>query len=82
MVLPEKNARDLDEVPEEVRRQLEIHFESDMSEVLAAALEKDTLDLLLRYADRPPGVLQHPSRVHKSLYARRPEHRPIRREYR
>ena len=41
VVLPEKNARDLDEVPEEVRRHLEIHFASDMSEVLAAALEKE-----------------------------------------
>ncbi|WP_394822008.1 endopeptidase La [Pendulispora albinea] len=39
VILPEKNARDLDEVPEEVRRHLEIGFASDMSEVLAFALE-------------------------------------------
>ena len=39
VILPEKNARDLDEVPEEVRQQVEILFASDMTEVLAAALE-------------------------------------------
>jgi ATP-dependent Lon protease len=39
VILPEKNARDLDEVPEEVRAHMEVIFASDMSEVLAAALE-------------------------------------------
>src|SRR5690606_13815722 len=40
VVLPEKNRRDLDEVPASVRAELEVLFASDMSEVLAAALEE------------------------------------------
>jgi ATP-dependent Lon protease len=39
VVLPEKNQRDLDEIPQVVLRDLEVIFASDMSEVLAAALE-------------------------------------------
>ncbi len=39
VVLPEKNRRDLDEVPQSVVADLEVLFASDMSEVLAAALE-------------------------------------------
>jgi ATP-dependent Lon protease len=39
IVLPRKCARDLDEVPESVRSQLQIILVDDMSEVLAAALE-------------------------------------------
>lgn len=39
VVLPEKNRRDLDDVPETVRNELEVLFASDMSEVLAAALD-------------------------------------------
>ena len=39
VILPAKNARDLDDVPKDVREQLDFVFASDMSEVLAAALE-------------------------------------------
>jgi ATP-dependent Lon protease len=39
VILPHRNARDLDEVPEEVRTQLEFILAEDMSEVLEAALE-------------------------------------------
>jgi len=39
VILPDRNQRDLDEVPEEIRDTLELIFASDMSEVLAAALE-------------------------------------------
>lgn len=39
VVLPEKNRRDLDEVPETVREELEVVFASDMRQVLEAALE-------------------------------------------
>ena len=46
VILPHRNARDLDEVPEEVRSQLEFIIAEDMSDVLAAALEDaDELDL-------------------------------------
>jgi ATP-dependent Lon protease len=39
VILPHRNARDIDEVPEEVRSQLEFILAEDMSEVLDAALE-------------------------------------------
>ena len=40
VILPQKNARDLDEVPKEAREAMEFIFASDMSEVIAAALEE------------------------------------------
>ncbi len=45
VILPEKNARDLDEIPAEVLKDLEIILASDMDDVLANALEKDVLPL-------------------------------------
>lgn len=39
VILPEQNRRDIDEVPEDVRRELEVIFASDMSDVLDAALQ-------------------------------------------
>jgi ATP-dependent Lon protease len=39
VILPKKNLRDLDDVPKEVREDLEILFAEDVREVLAAALE-------------------------------------------
>ncbi|PRQ01099.1 Lon protease 2 [Enhygromyxa salina] len=39
VILPHRNARDLEEVPEEVRSQLEFILAEDMSEVIEAALE-------------------------------------------
>ena len=39
VILPHRNARDIDEVPEEIRSQMEFVFAEDMSQVLAAALE-------------------------------------------
>ena len=39
VVLPQRNARDLDEVPKEAREAMEFIFANDMSEVIAAALE-------------------------------------------
>lgn len=39
VILPAKNERDLDDVPADIREEIEFLFASDMSEVLAAALE-------------------------------------------
>jgi len=39
VILPVKNARDLEEVPKEAREAMEFVFATDMSEVIAAALE-------------------------------------------
>jgi ATP-dependent Lon protease len=43
VILPHKNEPDLDDVPESVRSTLDVVFVDDMKEVLAAALERDTL---------------------------------------
>ncbi|HSN98610.1 MAG TPA: endopeptidase La [Candidatus Nanopelagicales bacterium] len=40
VILPLKNARDLEEVPKEVREKLEVILAEDMSQVIAAALEE------------------------------------------
>lgn len=48
VILPEQNQRDIDEVPEDVRQDLEIIFASDMSQVLEAALLPE---------DAPPSLL-------------------------
>jgi len=40
VILPQKNARDIEEIPEEVRASLEFVFAEDMSQVIAAALEE------------------------------------------
>jgi len=39
LILPQKNARDLEEVPKEVVESIEFTFADDMSQVIAAALE-------------------------------------------
>jgi ATP-dependent Lon protease len=41
VILPHRNARDIEDVPEEVRNQLEFILAEDMSEVLDAALESE-----------------------------------------
>jgi ATP-dependent Lon protease len=41
VILPQRNARDLDEVPKEAREAMEFIFADDMSQVIAAALEPE-----------------------------------------
>ena len=43
VILPQRNARDLDDVPADVRDQMEFVFAEDMAQVLAAALEPSLL---------------------------------------
>ena len=43
VVLPHRNERDLDDVPSEVRDQMEFIFAEDMAQVLAATLEEPSL---------------------------------------
>ncbi len=45
VILPTKCARELDEVPEAVRAELEVVFADDMSQVIEAALEKEPTEL-------------------------------------
>lgn len=44
VILPSRNRRDVDDVPESVREQMEFIFAEDMSEVLANALEAEAED--------------------------------------
>ena len=41
VILPEKNRKDLPDIPEEIQKDLEIHFCAKMSEVLEIALGED-----------------------------------------
>jgi len=43
VILPQRNARDIDDVPADVRDQMEFIFAEDMAQVLAAALEPGLL---------------------------------------
>jgi len=46
VLLPAQNARDVDDIPADVREKLSIHLVSDMREVLELALEKDVTPLV------------------------------------
>ncbi|MBI5514519.1 MAG: endopeptidase La [Deltaproteobacteria bacterium] len=46
VILPSRNARDLDEVPQEVRDRMEFILAEDMTQVLGAALERPSLALV------------------------------------
>ncbi|HMI84395.1 MAG TPA: endopeptidase La [Polyangiaceae bacterium] len=50
VILPQKNARDIDDVPKEARDGMEFILADDMSQVIAAALEP---------IDAPPPALEH-----------------------
>ena len=48
VVAPQRNAADLDEIPDEVKRELEFVFASKIGDVIDAALEQPALDPALR----------------------------------
>src|SRR6185369_8567137 len=50
VILPQKNARDLDDVPKEARDAMEFIFADDMRQVIDAALEDGTADIAPRIA--------------------------------
>jgi ATP-dependent Lon protease len=55
VVLPQKNLRDVEEIPKEVRDELELLFADDMSQVIAAALEEAPLTpAVVAIPDSPP----------------------------
>ncbi|HEY4220707.1 MAG TPA: S16 family serine protease, partial [Myxococcota bacterium] len=43
IILPEQNGRDLDEVPDEIKKDIEFFLAADMKDVLEHALDKDVL---------------------------------------
>jgi ATP-dependent Lon protease len=42
IILPDKNRKDMEDVPEAIREELQFHFVKDMEEVIDLALEEDT----------------------------------------
>jgi ATP-dependent Lon protease len=56
VILPTKCARELEEVPEAVRAELEVTFADDMSQVIDAALEKDATELPLAFGPASGGA--------------------------
>jgi ATP-dependent Lon protease len=56
VILPQKNARDLDEVPREARDAMEFIFADDMSQVIAAALEDAPLAVEAPRASAAPAA--------------------------
>lgn len=58
VILPARNARDLDEVPEEIKKQMTFVFAQDMLEVLDAALEESAaLPLALTPQQAAPSLV-------------------------
>jgi len=45
VILPEKNKKDLEEIPEQVREDIKFHFVKEMSEVIDLALEDKSADV-------------------------------------
>jgi len=66
VILPSKCARDLDEVPEEVRASLEVVLADDMTDVIAAALEKDPSDLPIVFGPAAAGRRLDDAQAHAS----------------
>ncbi len=57
VILPKKNERDIDEVPEEAKKDLTFFFAEDMSEVLDAALDHDAVAPVDHGAGHEPPAL-------------------------
>ncbi len=57
VIVPERNRGDLDEVPDEVKRELEFVYVSRMDQVIEAALE-EPVDLRARPASPPASLAQ------------------------
>ncbi len=56
VVVPERNRGDLEEVPDEVKREIDFVFVSHMSQVIAAALEEQPIPLRSSILDSSVGV--------------------------
>ena len=60
LVLPKDNEKDLPDIPENVRKEMNLHFVSSMDEVLKIALEREIVSLPLAGA-APPVELARPT---------------------
>lgn len=61
IILPKRNARDLDDIPEKTREELQFHLVDSMSEVLQVALKGEFLQLPSEHAAPAGAKLSPPS---------------------
>ncbi|MBD3309092.1 endopeptidase La [candidate division KSB3 bacterium] len=62
IILPAKNEKDLEEIPDHIKQELTFHFVNDMDEVIELALVKESIDA----KDHPRHVAQATETVGKS----------------
>ncbi len=55
LIMPERNRKDMQDVPEQARKEIEFHFVTQMDEVLKAALEKDPFTATVAPSDDSNG---------------------------
>ena len=60
LVLPKDNEKDLPDIPENVRKQMNLHFVTSMDEVLKIALERELIALPLA-GTPPPELVRQPT---------------------
>ncbi len=61
LVLPKDNEKDLPEIPENIRKDMKLHFVTSMDEVLKIALEREIVALPLAGSPPPPELTRGPS---------------------
>ncbi|MGD0297327.1 MAG: endopeptidase La [Bryobacteraceae bacterium] len=61
LILPKDNEKDLPDIPENVRREMTLHFVTNMDEVLKIALEREIIALPLAGTAPPPEMVRQPS---------------------
>jgi len=61
LVLPKENEKDLPDIPENIRKEMKLHFVTNMDEVLKIALEREILTLPLPGGTPPVELVRSPS---------------------
>jgi ATP-dependent Lon protease len=61
LILPKDNEKDLPDIPEIVRKEMNLHFVTNMDEVLKIALEREIVALPLAGTAPPPELVRQPS---------------------
>jgi ATP-dependent Lon protease len=61
LILPKDNEKDLPDIPENVRKEMNLHFVTTMDEVLKIALEREIVALPLAGTVPPPELVRQPS---------------------
>ena len=61
LILPKDNEKDLPDIPENVRKDMKLHFVTSMDEVLKVALEREIIALPLASTTPPVELVRGPS---------------------